>query len=98
MIVDAAWRGRSVGRSLVEAVLHHERLRAAYAASAQRPPQRRIDLYCRENVLAFYRDKFGFRDMRGAINSKWLLRWTDPGDGNDNSAAAAAVCNEQGTN
>lgn len=63
VIVAAPFRGHSLGRTLVTAILDHPRVRAA----------RHKELYCRPEVAPFYR-QCGFTDDMGELR---LMRRTD---------------------
>jgi GNAT superfamily N-acetyltransferase len=56
VIVAAPHRKTGLGRRLLETVVHDPRLR----------PVQHIELYCRPNLVAFYR-KFGFTDELGDL-------------------------------
>lgn len=63
IIVDKDFRKMGLGALIVQNLLQHEKVKAAP----------RIDLYCRERVVAFY-EKLGFVKVRDPINEKYLLR------------------------
>jgi len=55
VIVDAAYRGRDLGRSLIDTILQHPALNSV----------RHFELYCLPELMPFYR-KWGFTDELGA--------------------------------
>jgi len=56
VIVDAAYRGRELGRSLMETILQHPTLSSV----------RHFELYCLPELMPFYR-KWGFTDALGTL-------------------------------
>jgi len=56
VIVDVAYRGRELGRILMDTILQHPALRSV----------RHFELYCLPELMPFYR-KWGFTDELGTL-------------------------------
>jgi GNAT superfamily N-acetyltransferase len=54
VVVDAQWRGRGLGRELLDAILEHPRLAAVEL----------VELSCQADMVPFY-ERWGFEDSTG---------------------------------